>query len=167
MTSCPRKVDQGEQEEEETAETKRQSNKGEVNGIMFVDDSIWPTKNAGGMQKAVRLHETFCEFHKIFIHKKKSEYISINANESQVRWNPGHKLHGNSNCPHNNDEITTTTEPKHYLGTKQGKLCQVENSLHNKGETDPINKARQQQKDAMGAVFSQKQGETKGGGRGG
>ena len=58
----------------------------ELLGMMFVDDSIWPTKDAESMQEAVRLHETFCDFHKVFIHKKKSEYIAANGTGQQVRW---------------------------------------------------------------------------------
>ena len=100
--------------------------RGEINGMVFVDDSIWPTKNAGGMQKAIRLHETFCEFHKIFIHKNKSEYISINAEHTQVRWNPEKKL----GLGHTEDDTI---------------------------ELDPVKRAREQQKQAMGIEFKQKQ----------
>ena len=69
-------------------QNREKRKKGEVITQMFVDDSIWPTKNAAAMQKGIRLTETFCEFHKIFIHKHKSEYITVNAGESQVRWKP-------------------------------------------------------------------------------
>ena len=99
--------------------------------MMFVDDSIWPTKSAGGMQKVIRLHETFCEFHKIFIHKNKSEYISINAKNTQVRWNPSKKLTGHTSI---NEEIE---------------------------DPDPLVRARNKQKAALGSEFKQKQAEGK------
>ena len=61
---------------------------GEVIGNMFVDDSLWPTRSAGSMEEVARMHETFCDFHKVFIHKKKSEYMTVNGKGVQVRWTP-------------------------------------------------------------------------------
>ena len=64
---------------------------GEVIGNMFVDDSLWPTRSAGSMEEVARMHETFCDFHKVFIHKKKSEYMTVNGKGVQVRWTPAGK----------------------------------------------------------------------------
>ena len=40
----------------------------EVIGNMFMDDSLWPTRSAGSLEEVARMHETFCDFHKVFIH---------------------------------------------------------------------------------------------------
>ena len=37
------------------------------------------------------MHETFCDFHKVFIHKKNSEYMTVNGKGVQVRWTPAGK----------------------------------------------------------------------------
>ena len=37
------------------------------------------------------MHETFCDFHKVFIHKTKSEYMTVNGKGVQVRWRPSGK----------------------------------------------------------------------------
>ena len=55
---------------------------------MFVDDSLWPTRSARTLEELARMHETFCNFHKVFIHKTKSEYMTVNGKGVQVRWRP-------------------------------------------------------------------------------
>ena len=55
---------------------------------MFVDDNLWPTRSAGSLEEVARMHETFCDFHKVFIHKTKSEYMTVNGKGVQVRWRP-------------------------------------------------------------------------------
>lgn len=58
----------------------------EVGGMMFVDDSIWPSDSASAMQRKVTMHKTFCDFHGVIMHEKKSEYITVNGTGQQLRW---------------------------------------------------------------------------------
>ena len=102
--------------------------KGEVNGMMFVDDSIWPTGSAAHMQEVIRMHETFCNFHQIYIHKKKSEYVSINAEGAQVRWTPTGR-----------DTTPKGEEHKQHLETKEGR-----------------EEMQKEQRQVMGEEFAQK-----------
>ena len=74
------------------------------------DGSIWPTGSAAHMQEVIRMHETFCNFHQIYIHKKKSEYVSINAGGAQVRWTPTGR-----------DTTPKGEEHKQHLETKEGR----------------------------------------------
>ena len=36
-------------------------------GSMFIDDCIWSADSGNNMEKMLRMHETFCDFHNIFI----------------------------------------------------------------------------------------------------
>ena len=60
----------------------------EMIGQCFIDDSICATNTADSMQDTIRMHEKFCNFHKVMMHKTKSEYITINGKGKQIRWNP-------------------------------------------------------------------------------
>ena len=73
---------------------KERQRVGEVIGNMFVDDSLWPTRSAGALEEVARMHETFCGFHKVFIHKTKSEYMTVNGKGVQVRWGPNEEARG-------------------------------------------------------------------------
>jgi ribonuclease HI len=63
----------------------------EIIGMQFVDDSIWAARTAQAMQEMIALHKTFCEFHKVDLNMKKSEYHShLNSKSkkapAQVHW---------------------------------------------------------------------------------
>jgi hypothetical protein len=40
------------------------------------------------MEEVARMHETFCDFHKVFIHKKKSKYMPVTGKGVHVRGTP-------------------------------------------------------------------------------
>ena len=109
--------------------------------MMFVDDSIWPTRSAAGMQKMIRLHEQFCEFHQIFIHKTKSEHIVINPKGAQVRWKP--KVpppQNNSNQDTTEKEMETTSERTQQTPRTGEKPCR--HRKEGKTESTQANKPR-------------------------
>ena len=72
----------------ETWEKRMKAEEAEMIGQCFIDDSIWATSKAEDMQTMIRMHERFCNFHKVMMHKTKSEYITINGKGQQIRWNP-------------------------------------------------------------------------------
>ena len=100
---------------EETSEqgmgkrTKREEDdKAEIIGQCFIDDSIWATESGSDMQHMLRMHELFCDFHQVDLHKKKSEYFSINGKGAQVRWTPREQ-------PETQNESSDGPDSKHGL----------------------------------------------------
>jgi len=72
----------------ETWEKRMKKEEAEMIGQCFIDDSIWATNTADSMQDTIRMHEKICNFHRVMMHKTKSEYITINGKGKQIRWNP-------------------------------------------------------------------------------
>jgi ribonuclease HI len=63
------------------------SKKVEVTGMKFIDDATWTTASEAALQEMIKMHETFCEFHKVMLHKGKSERFSINMKDpSTLSW---------------------------------------------------------------------------------
>ena len=40
------------------------------------------------MEEVASMHETFCDFHKVFIRKTKPGNMTVNGEGVQVRWRP-------------------------------------------------------------------------------
>ena len=60
----------------------------EILAQMFVDDSIWLTRNTAASQEMLRRCDMFCAFHGIIINRDKSEYLTMNDTGQQIRWIP-------------------------------------------------------------------------------
>ena len=100
---------------------KERQRVGEVIGNMFVDDSLWPTRSAGALEEVARMHETFCGFHKVFIHKTKSEYMTVNGKGVQVRWGPTEEARGGeAAAPGSEAEPKENTTATHHLDAVNG-----------------------------------------------
>ena len=56
----------------------------ETIGKQFIDDSIWTADSGVHMQEMVRMHETFCNFHQVFLHTTKCEYFAMNNANTEV-----------------------------------------------------------------------------------
>ena len=72
----------------DTDNNMRAKDRAELITNFFIDDSLWTTATAADAQELIRRVELFCDFHKVMINKSKSDYVTINAGDTQVRWTP-------------------------------------------------------------------------------
>ena len=72
----------------DTDNNVRARDRAELITNFFIDDSLWTTATAADAQELIRRVELFCDFHKVMINKSKSDYVAINAGDTQVRWTP-------------------------------------------------------------------------------
>ena len=76
---------------------RRELREAEVTGQKFIDDATWTTGSGEAAQEMVKMHEIFCEFHKVMLEPKKSKRYAINekADSKKIYWSGGLEI-GNS-----------------------------------------------------------------------